>query len=108
MKTSAEVFQETISAMSNEEKLVIFPPITRKNFVVRKSWYGRNQLITFKNNKGVDITYNHDIALDIMKPRLTLMPAWSKYGYWSQSTDIPLILRHQDLTGEKKVVKKKK
>ena len=25
----------------------IFPPITRNNFVVRKNWYGRNQIITF-------------------------------------------------------------
>jgi len=83
--------------MSDAEKLAIFPPITRKNFVVRKSWYGRNQVITFKNKSGKEITYNHDIALDIMRPRLELMTAWSKYGYWSQSTDIPLILRHQEL-----------
>ena len=54
MKTSAEVFQETVSAMSNEEKAAIFPPKTMKNFVVRKSWYGRNQIIIFirANQKG--------------------------------------------------------
>ena len=38
----------------------IFPPITRNNFVVRKNWYGRNQIITFVNNKGVQITYNRE------------------------------------------------
>ena len=97
MKSAQEVYQETISKLSDKEKAAIFPPITRKNFVVRKSWYGRNQVISFKNKKDKVITYNHDIALDIMRPRLELMGAWKKYGYWSQSTDIPLILRHQEL-----------
>jgi hypothetical protein len=97
MKTSAEVFQETVSKMSNEEKAVIFPPKTMKNFVVRKSWYGRNQVIIFTNKKGKKITYNHDIVLDIMRPRLELMNTWKTRNYWSQSTDIPLILRYQDL-----------
>ncbi len=96
-KTSAEVFQETVSKLTPEEKRAIFPPKTMKNFVVRKSWYGRGQIIKFTNKKGVEIVYDHDIALDIMLPRLTLMPAWKKYGYWSQSTDIPLVLRLQVL-----------
>jgi hypothetical protein len=100
MKTSAEVFQETVAALSHTEKRAIFPPKTMKNFVVRKSWYGRAQLITFTNKKGQTITYDHDIALDIMRPRLELMNAWAKYGYWSQSTDIPLVLRHRNLLGE--------
>ncbi len=102
MKTSKEIYQETISKLSDEEKSAIFPPITRKNFVVRDSWYGRNQVISFKNNKGKLITYNHDIALDIMRPLLETRNAWKKYGYWSQSTDIPLILRHRDLMGKAK------
>lgn len=97
MKTSAEIYQETVSKLSTEEKRAIFPPKVMKNFVVRKSWYGRAQLITFTNNKGQEITYDHDIALDIMRPKLELSNAWDKYGYWSQSTDIPLILRHQVL-----------
>lgn len=97
MKTSAEIFQETVSKLTPEEKRAIFPPKEMKNFVVRKSWYGRGQIIKFTNKKGVEIVYDHDIALDIMRPRLTLMPAWKKYGYWSQSTDIPLVLRLQKL-----------
>jgi hypothetical protein len=106
MKTSAEIYQETISKLSEEEKRAIFPPKTMKNFVVRKSWYGRSQVITFKNKNGVEITYNHDIALDIMRPLLETKMAWDKYGYWSQSTDIPLILRHRDLMTPPKKVKK--
>ena len=49
-----------IAKLSKKELADIFPPITRNNFVVRESWFGRNQIITFVNNKGVQITYNHD------------------------------------------------
>ena len=31
-----------------------------KRFVVRKSLIGKNQVITFVNKKGDEITYNHD------------------------------------------------
>lgn len=108
MKTSAEIYQETISKLSDAEKTAIFPPITRKNFVVRKNWYGRNQVITFTNKKGKVITYNHDLAYDLYVPFIKEKAAWLKYGYWSQSTDLPLILRHQELMKKpaKKVTKK--
>ena len=99
VKTNQELMAEAIAKLSPEEKAKIFPPMVKKNFVVRKSWYGRGQIIKFTNNKGQDITYNHDIALDIMRPRLELSTAWDKYGYWSQSTDIPLSLRFQNLMG---------
>ena len=81
----------------------IFPPITRNNFVVRKNWYGRNQIITFVNNKGVQITYNHDEVLKVMLPKLNIIPCWLKRGYWSQSTDMPtnvrdVVIERVDLT----------
>ena len=103
MKTAQEVYQETISKMSVEEKAVIYPPKTMKNFVVRKSWYGRNQVIKFTPKPTTldpnpkELTYNHDIVLDLMLPSLEHKGAWKKYGYWSQSTNIPLLLRHRDL-----------
>ena len=50
-----ELITQAIAKMSNEEKALIFPPITRKNFVVRKSWLGRNQVITFVNNRNVQV-----------------------------------------------------
>ena len=56
--TKSELLTQAIANMSDEQKSEIFPPITRKNFVVRKSWAGRNQVITFTNNKGQTITYN--------------------------------------------------
>jgi hypothetical protein len=81
--------QQSISKLSKSELSEIFPPITRKNFVVRKSWLGRNQIITFVNNKNQKVTYNHDEVLKVMLPKLNIMPCWIKRGYWSQSTDMP-------------------
>jgi hypothetical protein len=92
-KSNKELLQEAIAKLSPEERALIFPPKVMKNFVVRDSWYGRGQILTFTNNKGKIITYNHDDALDIMRPKLSLMPCWIKRGYWSQSTDLPTILR---------------
>lgn len=88
-----ELITAAIAKMSNEEKALIFPPITRANFVVRKSWLGRNQIITFTNNKKQIVTYNHDVILTAMLPRLSIMPCWIKRGYWSQSTDMPTSVR---------------
>jgi predicted KAP-like P-loop ATPase len=85
---------EVISKLSKSELSEIFPPIERKNFVVRKSWYGRNQIITFVNNKNQKITYNHDEVLKVMLPKLSIMPCWIKRGYWSQSTDMPSNVRN--------------
>jgi hypothetical protein len=94
--------QEAIAKMSKKEKRAMFPPITRKNFAVRESWYGRNQIISFINDKGETITYDHDIALDILEreTKIKSKPAWKKYGYWSQSTNIPMILRFNTLLDE--------
>jgi hypothetical protein len=83
-----------IAKLSKKELADIFPPITRNNFVVRESWLGRNQIITFVNNKGQQITYNHDEVLTVMLPKLNLMPCWLKRKYWSQSTDMPTNVRN--------------
>ena len=89
-----EMIAKAIAEMSNEQKAQIFPPITRKNFEVRANWLGRNQIITFTNNKGQVVTYNHDEALKIMSPKLSIMPCWIKRGYWSQSTNFPSVLKN--------------
>ena len=92
--SNQELITQALTNMSNEEKALIFPPITRKNFVVRKSWLGRNQVITFINNKKQEVTYNHDEVLQLMLPKLNIMPCWIKRGYWSQSTNLPTNVRH--------------
>lgn len=89
-----EIMQKALKTMSNEDKAKIWPPITRKNFVVRESWLGRNQIITFINNKNQKVTYNHDIILKAMLPKLQLQACWIKRKYWSQSTNLPSTVRH--------------
>ena len=84
---------EVTKTMSKEQLSEIFTPIHRNNFVVRKSWLGRNQIITFINNKHEQITYNHDEVLKVMLPKLNILPCWIKRGYWSQSTDMPSNVR---------------
>ena len=90
--TKQDAIQAAIANLTPDQLAEIFPPITRKNFVVRKSWLGRNQIITFTNNKGQTITYNHDEALKLMLPKLSILPCWAKRGYWSQSTNAPKIV----------------
>jgi hypothetical protein len=94
MSTNKELIAKAISKLSKEELNAIYPPITRQNFVVRKSWLGRGQVITFTNKKNVEVTYDHDEVLNIMLPKLSIMPCWIKREYWSQSTDMPLNTRH--------------
>ena len=94
VKTNKELLVEAIAKLSPEDLALIYPPIERANFVVRKSWLGRNQVITFVNNKNQRITYNHDEVLRVMLPKLNLMPCWIKRKYWSQSTDMPSNVRH--------------
>jgi hypothetical protein len=89
-----ELLQQAIAKLSKEELALIYPPIERQNFVVRKSWLGRNQVITFVNNKNQKVTYNHDEVLNVMLPKLNIMPCWIKREYWSQSTNMPANVRH--------------
>jgi len=64
-----------------------------KRFVIRKSLVGKNQVIevTFKNGK--TITYNHDLAYEIMKDKLEAMNCFIKYKSYTSSSSLPVILR---------------
>jgi hypothetical protein len=92
--SNKELIAQAIAKLSPEELALIYPPIERQNFVVRKNWLGRNQVITFVNNKNQRITYNHDEVLTVMLPKLSIMPCWIKREYWSQSTDMPSNVKH--------------
>ena len=94
VKTGKELLADAIAALTPEQLALIYPPIQRANFVVSKSWLGRNQVITFVNNKNQRVTYNHDDVLNVMLPKLSIMPCWIKREYWSQSTDMPSNVRH--------------
>ena len=71
--------------------------LTTKRFVIRKSLIGKNQIISFTNKKGIEITYNHDIAYEIMKDKLNSMNCFTKYKSYTSSNNIPVILRDKEL-----------
>ena len=68
-----------------------------KRFVVRKSLIGKNQVITFTNKKGDNVTYNHDKVYEIMKSKLETLPCWTKYKSYTATNNIPLVCRNVEL-----------
>ena len=68
-----------------------------KRFVVRKSLIGKNQVITFTNKKGDEITYNHDKVYSIMKNTLEKLPCWNKYKSYTATNNIPLVCRNVEI-----------
>ena len=68
-----------------------------KRFVIRKSLIGKNQIITFVNKKGDEITYNHDIVYNLMKSKLETLPCWEKYKSYTATNNIPLVCRGVEL-----------
>ena len=68
-----------------------------KRFVIRKSLIGKNQVITFTTKKGDEITYNHDVAFNIMKSTLENLNCWAKYKSYTATNNIPTILRGKEL-----------
>ena len=68
-----------------------------KRFVVRKSLIGKNQIITFINKKGDEITYNHDKVYELMKSKLETLPCWEKYKSYTATNNIPLVCRNTEL-----------
>ena len=68
-----------------------------KRFVVRKSLIGKNQVISFTNKKGDNITYNHDKVYSIMKNTLENLACWEKYKSYTATNNIPLVCRNVEL-----------
>tara|TARA_R100000278_G_C5373971_1_gene129999 strand:- start:7 stop:321 length:315 start_codon:yes stop_codon:yes gene_type:complete len=94
MSTKVKTREELIAELTPEERALVFPNLERKNFVVRKSWFGQGRTITFVNNKNQKMTYSHDEVLKVMLPTLKISPNWIKRKYWSQSTNMPTSVRH--------------
>ena len=71
--------------------------IKSKRFVVRKSLIGKNQEIevTFKNGK--TFTYNHDKVWEIMSAKLNSLECFKKYGSYTSSTSVPVVLRDKEV-----------
>ena len=71
--------------------------IKSKRFVVRKSLIGKDQVITFTNKKGDEITYNHDKVFAIMKENLESLACWAKYKSYTATNNLPTICRDKEL-----------
>jgi hypothetical protein len=71
--------------------------LNSKRFVVRKSLIGKNQVInvTFKNGK--TYTYNHDKVWEIMGDKLNSLECFQKYGSYTSSTSVPVVLRDKEV-----------
>ena len=82
--------------MSKEVKNTV-NVLKSKRFVVRKTLIGKNQVITFINKKGDEITYNHDKVWELMKETLTTLPCWEKYKSYTATNNIPTVLRGKEL-----------
>ena len=66
---------------------------TTNRFIISKSLIGKNTIITFKNNKGDDCTYNHDKVYNTLKDRFEAMPCFQKYKSYTNSNNLPKFVR---------------
>ena len=66
---------------------------TTNRFIIAKSLIGKNTIITFKNNKGDDCTYNHDKVYNTLKDRFEAMPCFKKYKSYTNSNNLPKFVR---------------
>ena len=64
-----------------------------KRFVIRKSLIGKNVIITFKNKKGVDCTYDHDKVYNKNKERFDSMKCFQKYKSYTCTNNLPTFAR---------------
>ena len=67
---------------------------TTNRFIISKSLIGKNTIITFKNKKGDDCTYNHDKVYTTLKDRFEEMECFQKYKSYTNSNNLPLFVRN--------------
>jgi len=68
-----------------------------KRFVLRKSLVGKSEIINVTFKDGKKVSYNHDLAYEVMKSKLVKMPCWEKYSNYTCTNNIPVILRDKKL-----------
>ena len=70
--------------------------VQRKNFILKKSFYGKNYIIQFYDKLNNLIEYNHDLVLNQLNRRITDLDCWEKYGYYSNSRQLPRFVEGLD------------
>ena len=63
--------------------------MTTKRFVIRKSLLGKNEVITFTNNKGETFKYNHDEVYKANQEKLEAMACFQKYKSYTATNNVP-------------------
>lgn len=71
--------------------------LNSKRFFVRKSLIGKNQVINVTFKSGKTFKYNHDKVWEVMGDKLSKMNCFIKYGSYTSSTSVPVILRDKKL-----------
>ena len=71
--------------------------ITTKRFVIRKSLIGKNTTVNVEFKSGKTYTYNHDKVYEIMKDKLSSINCFEKYGSYTSSTSVPVVLRDKEV-----------
>jgi len=71
----------------------IQPQKTTSRFIIRKSLVGTNTVITFKNHKGVECKYNHDVVYEQLKEKFESMPCFIKYKSYTNTNNLPKFVR---------------
>ena len=71
--------------------------LNSKRFVIRKSLIGKNTTVNVEFKSGKTFTYNHDKVWEIMKGKLENMNCFIKYGSYTSSTSVPVVLRDQEV-----------
>ena len=64
-----------------------------KRFVIRKSLIGKNQIFSFTNKKGDEITYNHDEVYNTHKDKFESMNCFEKYKSYTNTNCVPKFCR---------------
>ena len=70
--------------------------LTSKRFVLRQSLIGKNTIVTVNFKNGKTVTYNHDVAFNIMKSSLEAMNCWAKYKSYTATNNVPKVLRETE------------
>lgn len=68
-------------------------PVTKNRFVIAKAMLGKGIVVTFKNTKGDELTYDHDKVFELFKAKFEAMPCFNKYGNYTNSNNIPKFVR---------------
>ena len=79
--------------MSNEKVV----ELKTKRFVIRKSLFGKNTVVTFTNKKQENVSYNHDEVYNTHKERFESMNCFAKYKSYTNSNAIPAFCRELTL-----------